>query len=88
MIKEPTEEEILKYCSEVREDIWDILGGCSWYCGGGPESISASSHLRSEGSNSYLPENAHDLSYKNVWVEGVKGYGIGEHIKGRVWKIN
>jgi len=27
-----------------------------------------------------LPENAHDLSFKTAWIEGVKGYGIGEYI--------
>jgi hypothetical protein len=27
-----------------------------------------------------LPKNAHDLSFKTAWVEGVKGYGIGEYL--------
>ena len=55
--------------------------GCSWYCGGGPDSISASSYLKSNYSTiNYLPENAHDSSYETAWVEGVEGYGIGEYL--------
>ena len=66
---------------ETYEDIWDIIGGgCSWYCGGGPRKITASSYLKSQGSIDYLPQNAHDLNYKNAWAEGVSGYGIGEYL--------
>ena len=76
-----SEKEALKYCDELREDIWDIVGGgCSWYCGGGPKKVTASSFLKSQAGNTYIPENAHDLDYKNAWVEGVAGYGIGEHL--------
>ncbi|UII33852.1 hypothetical protein LVD17_08495 [Fulvivirga ulvae] len=65
----------------MKENVWDIIGGgCSWYCGGGPRSVSASSHLTSQGENHYLPKNAHDLNYKNAWIEGVDGYGIGEYL--------
>jgi hypothetical protein len=75
------EKEIIKYCDEIREDVWDIIGsGCGWYCGGGPKEVSASSYLKSQGENNYEPKNAHDLNYKNVWVEGVDGYGIGEYL--------
>lgn len=42
--------------------------------------VSASSFLKSQGTNNYEPKNAHDLNYKNVWVEGVNGYGIGEYL--------
>jgi hypothetical protein len=55
--------------------------GCSWYCGGGPDSISASSYLKSKNAEiDYKPSNTHDFSYKTAWVEGVKGYGIGEYL--------
>ncbi len=75
------ELEIVKYCDEVKEDVWDIVGGaCSWYCGGGPKLITASSYLKGQGTNSYEPRNAHDLSYQNAWVEGVDGHGIGEYL--------
>ena len=38
------------------EDIWDIVGrGCSWYCGGGPKKVSASSYLSSQGKINYKP---------------------------------
>ncbi|MGM0579431.1 MAG: Hint domain-containing protein [Bacteroidota bacterium] len=66
---------------EVYSSIWDIVGSaCSWYCGGGVKEVSASSYLKSQGSNSYQPINAHDLNYENAWVEGVQGYGIGEKL--------
>jgi len=75
------EQALLEKYGEVYEDIWDIVGGgCSWYCGGGPEEVTASSYLKSQGSNNYEPKNAHDLNYKNAWVEGVPGYGIGEYL--------
>ena len=76
------EKEVIKFCDEVREDVWDIIGGgCSWYCGGGPNEITASSSLSSQGDNTYEAKNAHDLSYKTAWVEGVPGYGIGEYLE-------
>ncbi|MEP4531488.1 MAG: hypothetical protein ABJ004_00270 [Cyclobacteriaceae bacterium] len=76
-----SELEIMKYCDEIKEDVWDIVGGgCSWYCGGGPKSVTASSYLTSQGTNNYEPSNAHDLNYQNAWVEGVDGYGIGEFL--------
>ncbi|MDO4789946.1 MAG: hypothetical protein Q3998_03160 [Porphyromonas sp.] len=76
------EKNILNSYDEMAsEDYWDILGGgCSWYCGGGPKSVKASSTLKSQGKINYKAENAHDLNYLNVWAEGVKGYGIGEYL--------
>lgn len=66
---------------ETKKSFWLIHGeGCSWYCGGGPSSVEASSCLKSNGENNYEGKNAHDLNYKNAWVEGVKGYGIGEYL--------
>jgi len=54
--------------------------GCSWYCGGGPTKVTASSQLKSQGKNNYEPENAHDLDLATAWVEGKKGDGIGEYL--------
>lgn len=70
------------YESEVEQSYYDAIGGgCSWYCGGGPDSISTSSYLKSNSSTiNYLPENIHDLSFKTAWVEGVKGHGVGEYV--------
>lgn len=76
------DQEILQYCEETRLSIWDIIGGgCSWYCGGGPREVSASSRLDSSTNINYEPENAHDLNYKTAWVEGIEGYGIGEYLE-------
>ena len=75
-------DEAMLYDCEMKPDYWDIIGGgCSWYCGGGPEEVSASSTLPSQGANNYKASNAHDLSYETAWVEGVKGYGIGEYLE-------
>lgn len=76
------DEMLLEKYGEVYEDIWDIVGGgCSWYCGGGPNKVLASSFLKSQGNNTYKPENAHDLNYKNAWIEGADGYGISEYLE-------
>ncbi|MBQ0156719.1 MAG: hypothetical protein KBT22_09130 [Bacteroidales bacterium] len=76
-----TKEEAL-VLDETKESFWQVHGGgCSWYCGGGPSSVEASSCLKSNGEINYEGKNAHDLNYKNAWVEGVKGYGIGEYLK-------
>lgn len=75
------EEKIWNETDETIEDFWDIIGGgCSWYCGGGPRKVTASSELMSQGSNSYKADNAHDLSYRTAWVEGVSGNGTGESL--------
>lgn len=75
------EKALLEKYEEVYANIWDIVGGgCSWYCGGGSNKVTASSFLKSQGTNNYEPQNAHDLDYKSAWVEGVAGYGIGEFL--------
>ena len=59
----------------------DILGlGCSWYCGGGPDSVWASSTLEPTKGHSYGPQHAHDLDHCTAWCEGVDGAGIGESL--------
>jgi len=75
------DKDALSKVDETLESYWDIIGGgCSWYCGGGPKEVTASSFLKTQGANNYKPQNAHDLNYKNAWVEGVSGYGIGENL--------
>lgn len=74
------EAEILANCSEEYESYWDVIGaGCSWYCGGGQDTNSATSELASA-TDRYAAANIHDLSYETAWVEGVPGDGIGECI--------
>ena len=66
---------------ETRKDYWDVFGkGCNWYCDGGPKEIIASSYLDTSAVEKYGPKNAHDLSYKSVWIMDSEGNGIGEHI--------
>nr|WP_321411240.1 hypothetical protein [uncultured Carboxylicivirga sp.] len=52
--------------------------GCSWYCGGGPYKILASSELDSI---NYKADNVHDFNLFTGWVEGKSDYGIGEYIE-------
>lgn len=81
--KDFTEEQkkLYDFCATDIEGYWDIIGvGCSWYCGGGQDTLSASSELKSFKGINYCAKNAHDLSYKTVWIEGVPGYGIGEYL--------
>lgn len=52
--------------------------GCSWYCGGGPYKILASSELDSV---KYKADNIHDFNLLTGWVEGKSDYGIGEYIE-------
>lgn len=60
---------------------WDtISAGCSWYCGGIIEIISASSSLPDSKSGSYTASNLHDSDVRTAWVEGKDDHGIGESI--------
>lgn len=54
--------------------------GCSWYCGGGPDSIVASSFLAPTGRLDYKAGNIHDFSLRTAWVEGKDSDGVGESI--------
>lgn len=64
------------------ESYWDVLmPGCSWYCGGLMERVTASSSLAQQGGFTYDANNAGDLNYKTAWVEGAKGPGIGEYLE-------
>jgi len=63
-------------------DFWStVIMACSWYCGGGPINVEASSFLPPKNGNTYFPFNAHDFDLRTAWVEGVEGYGIGEYIE-------
>lgn len=53
---------------------------CSWYCGGGPDTLWASSTLKPVGEHRYEAVQAHDLDYCTAWAEGVQGPGIGESL--------
>ena len=60
------EEALLEKYSDLYEDIWDIIGGGdSWYIAGGPYEVTASSYLKSQGSNTYGAKNAHDDKLTN-----------------------
>lgn len=56
--------------------------GCSWYCGGGPYKITASSYLSDQGKINYLPDNIHDFDLLTAWVpKGTIGMKINFHFK-------
>ena len=74
-------DSLYKKYGEVYGSAWDIIGGgCSWYCGGGNDSVYTSSSLDSTNDIGYNALMANDFSYKTAWVEGVDGSGIGEYI--------
>jgi hypothetical protein len=63
------------------EVAWSVLGtGCSWYCGAHYET-NVSSSLASKGDNNYTAESLSDDDVRTAWVEGAKGYGIGEFVE-------
>lgn len=53
--------------------------GCSWYCGAGHYQT-VSSSLPSTAKNNYSAESIFDDDVRTAWVEGAKGYGIGEYV--------
>ena len=66
---------------EERMGYYAVEGvGCSWYCGGGLDSQSATSTLPRPRSFDYAAGNAHDLDLSTAWVEGVAGDGIGQSL--------
>jgi len=70
-----------------KEDHLDVGScGCSWYCGGGPDSIYASSTLSPNKTLDYKADNVHDFSLRTAWVEGVNGYGVGQSLTFRFAK--
>lgn len=50
--------------------------GCSWYCGGVVDTVTASSALNNE----YLATNVHDFRITTTWIDGSRGNGEGEFI--------
>ena len=61
---------------------WELYDeGDNWYDCAEIGTPVASSYLRSQGSHNYKPKNLHDFNHETAWVEGVKGYGIGEWVK-------
>ncbi len=80
-----TKEEkdlVIKYKADEKSNMWDAIGdGCSWYCGAGAYKVRVSSELKPNGNDSFKAEYISDLSFKTTWIEGKKGYGIGETIE-------
>ena len=75
------ENELFEKYPETYSSMWDVEGGgCSWYCGAGGYPVTTSSELSSNEKIDYKAKNLIDFSYQTAWVEGKKGYGIGEFI--------
>ena len=57
-------------------------GDCSVYCAIENEfSVKSSSHLKSQGNNTYTASNLNDYNLQTAWIEGVEGTGSGEWIE-------
>ncbi len=54
--------------------------GCSWYEGVSEDTAYCSSHLADYKGIKYSAKNIHDFDASTAWVEGKRGYGIGEKI--------
>lgn len=57
-------------------------------CSQGTTPLHASSTLKSQGSKTYKLENVADEDPMTAWVEGVKGYGIGEWFEVKAITVN
>ncbi len=76
-----TEQQLLAKYDDTKTSIWDIYGeGDDWSNLNRPENIEATSELKPQNNTVYLAMNAYDISFKNAWIEGVSGYGVGEAI--------
>lgn len=77
-----SDQEFVRNFEEVRPQSIFFTGtlGDSWYEGGGPYKLSASSVLAPSPPNSYYADNAHDFDLSTAWVEGNEQDGIGESI--------
>lgn len=81
--------------SEACGDLWSIICGSDWVDGGYDRQATidkngnphwedlaiASSALKPQKGNNYNNKNIYDLRYDTAWIEGVKGYGIGEYVE-------
>ncbi|HYG16572.1 MAG TPA: Hint domain-containing protein [Bacteroidia bacterium] len=75
------DRKLVENLDETIESFLETVGGdCSWYCGGGIDTGWSTSNLASQKDNSYSIENIHDFDAGTAWIEGIKGYGIGEKI--------
>ncbi len=76
------DQEFLRNFDETRSQTIYFVGtlGDSWYTGGGPYKLKASSTLDPAPPNSYFADNAHDFDLSTAWIEGADGYGEGEYI--------
>lgn len=64
-------------------------GDCSIYCAIENEySITSSSELSGQGNSTYKADNIDDYNLKSAWIEGQKGYGIGEWVEYRFDKTD
>jgi hypothetical protein len=65
---------------------------CSWYCGGGPYKITASSYKNDQRKITYQPDNIHDFDLFTAWVpdntNGAIGKRINFHFKPFAPRIN
>ena len=70
------EKKLLNFIEEDRV-LWHFYGGgCSWYCGGIIDTVTASSSLTEE----FIANNAHDFRVATAWIDGSKENAIRESI--------
>ena len=72
----PRERKILANCEEVLENPWEIIGGCSWYCGERVDTVVATSSLPQQGKYNYDVNNIFDLNYKIQLLNQLMDYYV------------
>ena len=69
-----TDEDSVKLSDcDVFYDLYNE--GCSWYCGGEVQELTATACRKAEGDVTYEGTNAHDFDHESVWASKSKGVG-------------
>ena len=66
---------------EMMEGPLTHANACSWYCGGGPYKIKASSTLDSSKYANYNAENIHDFNLLTAWCPGNSDTAVGQFVE-------
>lgn len=69
----------LEHMDSHDTDLYQILPGCSWYCGAMYE-VACSSELPPQGTRTYSCTNLANFTLEDAWIEDVPGNGEGERI--------
>lgn len=75
-----SQRKIIDFCEKSETLMHFYSSGCSWYCGGIVDTVTASSCQKADEYESYEGINAHDWEINSAWVTKSSQYGVGESI--------